>query len=342
MCFLRKFDWGDLFDILYMVSVNDKRYQDLLDDYRSKLSELRKAERRREDATFIRFIDAERDAVHRELRKVGALLGKSAEEIALDLLVSEKDLSEYNLSEFKILHTKNALDQITWVREIDQYGATISKYKSSQVDIYDNSEWLPQGVMAFIPFGQQENFHLFDDDDYVCRDSEELERRRRLFRLINLAGGIPIEVHSQKTYHQAVTLFGIGYAPENLEYLFRIMREHQSDISINPQFFSKEQIREDFHTIINEDLEHIFSYAKDTEENVHLIERFKYSIISILAHKKENLMDDFNEIITRALRRAEKLDRHEIVEQELDRQESIEGSAQNWIEKAERKRANYQ
>jgi len=164
---------------------SQKEYDDLISQYQSKMQELRVAEKRRRDQNVILFLDKERNAIHNKLRKLGLSIGKSSQDIMLDILASEGDLSEYQLPEFKVLRTAYAMDKIDLIFVVDENGNEKDTV-SSQALLYRD---LPKHLESFIPFGEQENWHLFDCEGYTFHFPDEEERKNRMNRLIDMAGG---------------------------------------------------------------------------------------------------------------------------------------------------------
>ncbi len=295
---------------------DEKLYVKLIDDYHRAWSEVRKAEKKGEESGYIKFLDIERNGIHNELRRVGELIGKDSQDITLDILESERNLSEYDLSEFKVFRTEHALSKISNIKITQSSGEVLKMTLSDD---------LPENVKAFIPFGKQEFWHLFDYEDYAARHPEELERRRRMHRAIALMKGDAqaIEIHSRETFHRGVTLFGVACSPQRLETLLRTIKEHRTEISIDKKFFDPERVRGDMRQMLQEDLDYILNREPDEHETkTYLVKRLGESLLS----NKNFLAEDRKEIemiIDKARERAERIE--EGIQSELDGERAVEG-----------------
>jgi hypothetical protein len=299
----------DLYHALMNTTVNraaEQEYSLKIEDYKRKLQEVRRAEKVMEDPGFIKFLDKERDDIHQELRELAPLIGKGPQDIIVDILVSDRDLSTYNLPEFKIMRTAHALDKISTIKVFDT--------EVSRQDLSDIEE-LPQEINTFIPFGEQDAWHLFDQEGYISRQPTELERRRRAARAVQLSAGKAkmVEVSSWKTFHNAVTLYGIACSAEDFEAVLSSMRNNRQEVSIDKRFFDQKQVRKDWEQILREDFEYILNRIPDQHESrTYLVRRLSDHL------KSQGLAPELSEIINiyteQALQRAEKIEHEEVME----------------------------
>lgn len=288
-----------------------EEYEGLIAQYRRKLFELRKAEKKGEASSILLFIDKERDDIHKKLRKIASEIGLSSQDITLDILVSEKDLSEHGLPEFKTVRTDMAMDVITRIM-VDG-----DKKISSP-----RSEKIPKNIAAFIPFGQQEAWHLFDYEEYISRQPDELERRRRVDRVVKLSEGYAhaVEIVSNHSYHNATILFGVGFPAEKLEKTLGLLYENRAEVSIDKEFFDKEQINRDFLSMIKEDLDFIIDRKPDdSETRTYLVDRLGYRLIECSRLDLDSkTLDALKRLLEGARERAEIADERERIGNEVD------------------------
>lgn len=273
-------------------------YNRLIGDYRRKLREVRDAEKGGENRSWIEFLDKERDDIHNELRRLGVEIGKSSQDITLDILQSEKDLAQYKLPEFKILRTSKAMDKITWVSVIDGEGGSRQ--------IFTSADEYPEKISAFIPFGEQESWHLFDSENYSSRQPDEKERRRRIAKVISLMKGRvrAVEIYSGETFHRGTTLFGVACSSNDVEPLLTVMRNHRSEISIDKKFFDAQRIDEDVRDMAKEDLENILQREPDEyESRSYLIERLGKHLVDNMG-LAGNVREDIRRLVADAKERA--------------------------------------
>lgn len=237
-------------------------YQDLVGQYRERLSELRKAEKNGESNDLILFMDKERNEIHNKLRSIAPQIGKTSQDITLDILKSDDNLTEYGLPEFKTMRTSEAFQDPATLVRVDN-----KAWPKSQ----DNKEF-----EVFIPFGEQEAWRLFDSEDFIFRQPDETERRRRIQKLQDMSHGDVhlVEIRSDRTFHQATILYGAGFSVEKLNKILSLMHEHHAEISIDRKNFNGDQIREDFVATATKDLEYILQRKLDeTETRLYLVNR---------------------------------------------------------------------
>ncbi|PIR76807.1 MAG: hypothetical protein COU32_00140 [Candidatus Magasanikbacteria bacterium CG10_big_fil_rev_8_21_14_0_10_42_10] len=282
---------------------SQEEYDDLISQYQIKLQELRVAERRRRDQSIILFLDKERNAIHNKLRKLGLSIGKSSQDIMLDILASEGDLSEYQLPEFKVLRTARAMNKIDLIFVMDDKGGPKETITYQALSHYE----LPKHLESFIPFGEQENWHLFDNQGYTFHSPDEEERKTRMHRLIDMSSGSlqEVEIISYDSFHNATTLFGVACSADDLEKIFSIIREHRTEISISRDFFDNEKIKEDFLRILEKDLNYILERDLDEHETYgYLVKRLKEYVIHNVpmdAKMAEKVNDLFESYIEKAV-----------------------------------------
>ena len=85
-------------------------YEDALDDYRSMLDRLRTVKFATLDAREAKRLDEERDRLHDRVKLLGQQLGKTEKAVFADILLCDRDLSDYELPEFKLLGRKEFLE----------------------------------------------------------------------------------------------------------------------------------------------------------------------------------------------------------------------------------------
>lgn len=280
-----------------------KEYAILIHEYRKKFDELKKAERKHEDDKIIRFIDKERNEIHNQLRAVAVKIGKSPQDITLDILASENNLAEYQLPEFKIFRPNNiAFFNITSIKYKDDKG---KKHKLQSLE--DKSEFgnFIENT-GFISFGQQEWYHLFDEEGYPFRQPEELEYRRRIQKISELTGGKAFltELHSQDTFHRATTMYGIGFDPKYIDQLLAILYQNRTEVSIDKKFLNIKQIEADVIKMLEEDIEYILAFkTNEYQTHSYLLEtlqrhyRFFYKNYYAGKILSEKFLKEFDSII---------------------------------------------
>lgn len=253
----------DKFSYVIMADIMDliDEYKSLIIQYRRKMQELRKAERKHEDFSILHFIDKERNEIHNKLRELAPKLDKSASDITVDILESDKDLSEYQIPEFKIVRTTNTFDRISWicVNENGKHGPWNREVENTI-----------KSATVFIPFGQQEFYHLFDAMGSPMREADELERRRRLEKLVKIlpVESFNVDIYSSETYHRGTLLYGLAFHPHDIDRVLAIMREHKAEISIDHSYFNAEQIEEDVISMAEEDVAYIKIEGPGEQETI--------------------------------------------------------------------------
>ena len=236
----------------------------------------------------------------------------------MDILGSGDNLSEYDLSEFKVLRTSRVFDKMDTVLVVD------SKNNKKVID-YRYIEDFNKDVTAFIPFYQVESWHLFDYQGYYFHYPDEQERKKRLNTLISLSGGLAKEVRisSSSSFHNGIEIFGVACSSEDLERLFAIMREHRSEVSIDKIFFDKEKMKEFFLDSLQKDIDYILEREMDEyESRVRLLNNLKDHIFGFLKIDKFFLNDNLEKIFSEALYKAEYLDEKEKVDKEISKEEN--------------------
>lgn len=295
--------------IVYSMSYIDE-YNSLISQYREKTSEVRRAERKEEDRTVIFFLDKERDEIHNKLRELGKLIGKTSQDILLDILVSEKKLEEYHLPEFKVLRTINAMDAFDYI--------AVSKNNGEEV-IYQKKDSLPKDFEFFIPFGEQEAYHLFDWEQFLFSPVDTAERKRRRDILIQYTDRkmVPIEIYSSHSYHNGTQLYGLAFSSEDFDQIVRIMKEHQSEISIDRSYFSEAELRDDFREYIEGVVEYILERPLDEcETRAYLVETLQRSLPYALGGDVE-YFETVREFLENSYEKAIDLDEKERIQKEI-------------------------
>lgn len=289
-------------------------YNNLIFQYRRKMRELQKAERKHEDFSIILFIDKERNAIHNQLRELAPKLGKTASDITIDILESDKDLSEYQMPEFKLVRTKNAFKTIHWILA-SEHGKKIAWNRELQDRI--------KNTTIFIPFGQQEYYHLFDATGYPMRQPEEFECRRRLDRLASLIPfeSYAVDIYSAETFHRGTLLYGLAFSPENIDKALSIMGEHKSEISIDKRHFDPVQIEQDVVAMAEDDISYVLQQGPGEYETIPwLLKRLRDSWRSELklpAHTEKIIAEIFDSAIHKEELEYERQEVEEAVENDL-------------------------
>lgn len=294
-----------------------EEYDGLIEKYRQKMQELRKAERKHEPDDVINFIDKEKNLIHKQLRAIAPKIRKTAEDISLDILSSERNLSEYQLPEFKVVRTNDAMPEITNIFQQDENREYIPFRKEEKERIFKTT--------AFIPFGQQELWHLSDEEGYPMRQPTELECRRRIAKLTALMNNqiTPVEIYSYQSFHTGTILFGVAFDPAILDQLLATMYEHRPEISIDKQFFNKKQIEDDMLQMIKEDIEHVLDMEPSlNERKEYILERLKSEWRRNLNFSTE-LIEKTNNIFEQAKKEGRELERTQAEEEKENRDMKI-------------------
>ncbi len=290
-----------------------EEYKLLLEKYRRQLFKLRKAEREGSDSAEIISIDNERNAIHNKLRKIAPDIGLTSQDITLDILVSDKDLSGYGLPEFKVLRTNTAMDRDFYV-SVDK-GESTAHWAKGRV---------PDNMAAFIPFGQLEDWHLFDREGYNSHEPDELERCRRLAKLIELSKeyASAIKIVSPRSFHVCTTLYGVGLPIDKIDEILLLIKEFRSEVSISKEFFNEQQICRDFIEIIQTDVDYIINRKPDeTESRFYLVDRLADHINN---HSIKNLtketVEKINKLLEDSRERARIADEREKIERDMSKE----------------------
>jgi hypothetical protein len=268
------------------------------------------------------FLDKERNKIHNELRNLARLLGKGTHEITLDILEHEGNLLEYNLPEFQVINTNASFDEINHVEilnESNELKRISPKYKN-----FRGNE-LPEDISVFIPFGQQEFWHLSDNFGFPVRQRNELELRRRINKIIKLAKDKGeenvkmIEIFNSETFHRGTLLYGIAFAPKSLGILLDVISDNRSEVSISGEYINKEQISKDAVKIIKEDIDKLLSEEPGEYESYeYLVERYKEMVLgsnSMNISEKES--SEIEEVFKEAKEKAIYLDQKKELNREL-------------------------
>lgn len=296
------------------MSLDELEYQQLLEKYKDLFDEVRKAEKERQDAGYRNAIDQERNEVHNELKKLGERIGKNPQDILLDLLEYEDNLKEFGLPECKVGKTREILTKITYIKV---------------GEAYIQAKEITKEIEAFIPFGSQEHWHLFDVDDYAQRAPDEREKRRRMEKIVEKMEGKVrvIEIHSRSSFHNGVTLFGVACRSEDMEEVFAFMRTHREEVSPAQEFMGKRQIEQDTEEMLREDIEFILTKELDPQETrPYLVERLRDAIKRV--YFPEETRKKMEEIFREAQHEAKRIQEREDSElageravEEIDRAE---------------------
>ena len=259
-----------------------KKYQELLQEYRRVWNKVKQLQRFQAEQFLIQEQDALRDQIHNELRKLAQNLGKSNQDVDIDILVNEKDLAEFELPEFKVMNLKNLcfeLDKPVVSRVI---GANVLHPDQNEITKAEKEE-LFEDTSLFIPFGEEIAWHLFDHGEFLHREADNLERRRRAIALTVLTpAAVMTEVRSFETFHRGINLFGVVFNKQDFNTIITTLRTNREAVSIAPEYFVAEDVERDFELILQDDLENIKVYhdPKYKEETLsYLLEQYRRNCI---------------------------------------------------------------
>ncbi|MBU0660988.1 hypothetical protein KKG22_02290 [Patescibacteria group bacterium] len=239
----------------------EEQYKEKLKEYKRKWKEVRDLQKDpHATPRLIHAIDTERDEIHRQLRKLGEDLGKNSQDVNFDILAMERNLSEYQLPGFILM--KATEYELNMAVPADRRYRRAFIVEGKQV-----SEEFMKQYEGFIPFGTEESWHLFDGEGGTFfRAPDNIERRKRAHKLAEqMEGAFFCELYDQDTFHRGQRFFGIAFSSKNLEQILSFIREHRADISIEKEYFSEEQLLQDFQDIVREDIQYILD--SDFEEH---------------------------------------------------------------------------
>jgi hypothetical protein len=250
-------------------------YQKLLDRYRRQISIVRQLSRRTETnlnlANRLFIADEKRNAIHQELKNAGILLGKTVGDVNIDILLLDDDLREYGLPEFKMIHLKTLAE------------TALKKMIVRKVDFANDGlmnlvgEEIPDSDKLFIPFVNEESWHLYDYDQSFDKEPTALERRRRLKRLASDSKDVTMaQVELPETFHRHQQLIGALMNVANYEKVLNKIFTKRKEMSIAPRFMNETQIAKDWEHIVRDKIKEIFAYDLSTNESYeYLLRRYQ-------------------------------------------------------------------
>lgn len=253
-----------------------EKCQSLITEYKYVWARLRASKRLMRHRADIIALDAERDRIHNELRRIAPEIQKTRQDVDIDILTNEKDLAGHDIPEFKLLKTANSgLDRAQYCKL--EGGDILNPQKNKQT--YIKEEDLDKtGVELFIPFGEETSWHLYDGWAFYDREPDNLERRRRALSVVEQNPGASfVEICSFETFHRGIKLFGVGFPGQNLDALVTFLTIHRKEISISKEFLDETKIREDFIKMVESEIADIHANADDydgPENESYLLDRY--------------------------------------------------------------------
>lgn len=223
----------------------EEQYSDLISVYQSKVSELKRLQRRvprgvidEEVGTSIRVVDQERHETHLKLIELGKQLGKSKDEVLVDIIRKDGTLEEYGLPEFSILAENDIIYTDDWH---DPYYFNVDtdalRPSTEAIGSYckrqGESLLKPNEVMlvfAIVPIKNDGEDELYPED-YD-------ERVRRANALAEEIGGKIFE-ERDSDYHEAdAKILGVIVPGKDLEKVAAVIRNNPSKYRIGNEFYS--------------------------------------------------------------------------------------------------------
>lgn len=247
-----------------------QKYKYLLTKYKTTWRQIRWLEKNMADPWKLSEKEIERNQLHNELKKIAPHLGKSDQDVNIDILIGEGDLSEYKLPEFRMVSLEKICSEMVRPQVVRAEGDNVLHPKlNAQVEL--TKEEISDEFL-FIPFGQEVSWHLFDNDYFFERDVDDLERRRRALMLKKLESDtLFVEITSFTTFHRGVNMFGVVFKKDQYIKIIDTLRLNREHLSVDARFIPPEIIDHDFEQIIEDDVNQIKSYC-DSEDDVESIE----------------------------------------------------------------------
>lgn len=227
-----------------------ERYLDLINVYQGKVGELKRLQRRvprgavdEEIGTAIRVVDQERHETHLKLIELGRQLGKSKDDVLVDIIRKDGTLDEYGLPEFSILTEDDIIDTGDWHNpyyfNVDPDArrpsreAPDSYYKKGGESLIKSDEVM--FVFAIVPIKNYGEDAL-DPEDYD-------ERVKRAQALAEEVGGKIFE-ERDSGYHEAYAkILGVIVPKKGLEKVAATIRNNPNKYRIGNEFYS-EQVKD--------------------------------------------------------------------------------------------------
>jgi hypothetical protein len=292
-------------------------YNRIIGLYRQVWAKIRSLQKRQAEKE-VRFAeDKRRDALHKQLRVLAAKIGKTSQDVDIDILISEKDLSEYQIPEFRLLRIESSGLVNPEIIKLDG-GNVLEPYRNKKTLIPKN-ELSATGLDLFIPFGEERSWHLFDQDVFFEREPDNLEKRRRALSVVggNLGASF-VEVSSSESFHNKIKLFGIAFSSKDFDILINYLSTNRAEISIAKEFLNPEQVRKDFKEIIENNVDYIAAYDNgEFESNEYLLKRYLRVLNGWQIDDEFKLIA--SGVLSEAISRAEEKELRERVEKEVEK-----------------------
>lgn len=271
-------------------------YKQLLVEYRQTMSQLRGLRERVEKNPAMREqlwptiqkVDQIKNDIHHRLKEMALRDGKPESEVNFDILLGDNSLDEYTLPEFTMTKvnaflSKNKhayLEVVTEAREEKQLAFPDGKGVERVPDKnpYDFAGNDPRLECAFIPFEQEISWHLYQNDPHYSKLPDSYERIRRAMCVAKEVGVLLGSITIPETFHEGAKWFGILFPVSRYEEVVDYMQRNREDISIRPEFFDNEQIKEDWKEIVVEDIQRIVAQESAVESIDYLLNRYRNDI----------------------------------------------------------------
>lgn len=284
----------------------EKEYKLKILEYKSMAREMKKAERLL-NFDEVAILDRERDQIHRDLKALADVLGKSHQDVDIDLLAEANDLREHDLPEFRLVRTAEALE-LPYIYKIEGENV-IDPDQNASVLVKTEDEL--KDLELFIPFGEDVYWHLFDEQMFRSVPLTGPERRRRALNAIdNIPAGLHfVEIHSQETFHNAIALFGIAFKKSDLDTVLNFMRINQELVTIDETKMDREQILKDYEAVIKKEIREIRNYFDELTGRfgIDFTRETELDLLSKLKNEKShefNTDEKFKEIADRLFKEA--------------------------------------
>lgn len=263
-----------------MENTNIEKYNNYLIRYRKLLQQVRNLDSRA--GVNIRLknkllvLDAKRDALHIEMKKFAASIGKTSEDVDLDILLGDNGLKEFKMPEFKISKIQSLLENIRKATiselEYDTDNEDFSKKQKLEKDFYQD--------YLFIPFIEEQSWHLYKEEPSFDIMPDGLEKRRRLNYLKEKFPEIVVaEIFLPETFHRKTRIYGAIFHKKQFERLVHFLVENRSKVSIDKENFNKEILFEDWKKILKLKIKEILNCKLNEGESYsNLLKRFKENI----------------------------------------------------------------
>lgn len=310
-------------------------YKESLVEYRRLLTRIRGLRERAEANPAMKErllptiyeLDDRRNALHDKIKKTALQEGKNEAEVNFDILLGDSSLHEYTLPEFTIakvddFFVKNEGAYLEIISEPHDEKAVAFPDRKKLQYVEQKGEFGQKNddrrlKYAFIPFGQDSSWHLFDTGKHFSKLPDSLERARRALRVCKEVGAEIGNIMIPETFHRGERWFGIFFPVSQYEKVIDFMQRNREEISIRSEFFDKNQIKEDWGNIIEEEMSRVISEESSTESIPYLLNRYRNSIKALPISEEERIVA--YELIDR------KIEKEKIREIERETDEKIGG-----------------